>query len=259
MQLGMLLDATGSMQHDTHRTIDGFNEYIAGLKGNDTTAEAELTLATFNSEIGVFKVHDGILVKATPPLTQNEYRCAGVTPLYDAIGRLIGLVARRAIAGEKVLIVINTDGLENASAEYTRDAIFKLIKEKEQQGNWTFVFLGADIDAWEANKSMGLGVSSSNTRSYNKAATGQTMRDLAGHTQAYAMSAASRTDDFYGSPDPGLGKDKDKGQGPVTAESVVAQAQSPSSPLHKHFEWGDKEATNAWQKAMKATTDAASR
>jgi predicted DNA-binding transcriptional regulator AlpA/uncharacterized protein YegL len=197
MKIGVLLDATGSMAGDTLRTIDGFNEYILGLKGDGRTREAELTLAAFNSDIGVKIVHKNEIVFDLPPLTQKEYICQGATPLYDAIGQTIGVIERAATDREKVLFIITTDGEENASSKYDRDAIRKLIKDKEAAG-WTFVFLGADIDAWQAQETMGLAMAAGNTMSYGKSDTVATMRGLAGQTVAYASSGAQSTDQFFG-------------------------------------------------------------
>ena len=201
MKIGVLLDASGSMAADTLRTIDGFNEYIAGLKADDTTREAELTLAVFNSSLRVQLVHQNAVVEGLPALTQKEYRCDACTPLYDAIGQTIGVIGRAATVGEKVLFVITTDGMENCSTEYDKVAIQALIKEKEAAG-WTFVFLGANLDAWDAQGQMGLGMAAGNTMSYASADSVATMGNLAAQTRAYAASPTLSTKRFWGG-DPG--------------------------------------------------------
>jgi hypothetical protein len=75
------------------------------------------------------------------------------TPLLDAIGRGINDL-EKCLADmkeddrpSKVVFVVITDGQENASREFRRDQILKMINEKEKQYGWQFVFLSADLDA----------------------------------------------------------------------------------------------------------------
>jgi tRNA(Ser,Leu) C12 N-acetylase TAN1 len=75
------------------------------------------------------------------------------TPLLDAIGRGINDL-EKCLADmkeddrpSKVVFVVITDGQENASREFRRDQILKMINEKEKQHAWQFVFLSADLDA----------------------------------------------------------------------------------------------------------------
>jgi uncharacterized protein YegL len=211
MKIAAIIDATGSMLGATLQTIDGVNEYINGLKADETTREADLTLTVFNSEIGVKFIHNDLPVKDVPKFTQKDYKCDGVTPLYDAIGTTIHSIAHRATTQEKILFIILTDGLNNASREYDFHTIHKLIKEKEKEGNWTFVFLGADIDAWAAQQSMNLGMATANTMSYGKHDTRNTMRGLAGQTVSYAGMSNTSTDDFFGKQ--GKNGDTDEGVG----------------------------------------------
>jgi hypothetical protein len=49
-----------------------------------------------------------------------------------------------------------TDGEENSSREWTHDAVKALIDDKEKDGNWTFVFLGAAPDAWDQGRAYGI-------------------------------------------------------------------------------------------------------
>lgn len=201
MKIGLILDGSSSMSADRERTISGVNEYLDGLRAKKDTKKAEVTLVTFSSLEGVTFVHRNVKATKVPALTKKDYRCNGMTPLYDAIGKVIGEVEDDAKDDEKVLIVIQTDGMENDSREFDRAAIGALIKEMESRGNWTFVFLGADLDAWSAQGRMGLGMSYGNTMSYDKAKTGTAMRRLAAQTTAYAASAELSTARFFGDPD----------------------------------------------------------
>jgi hypothetical protein len=123
-----------------------------------------------------------------------DYAPANLTPLYDAIGRTVRALEAKVQDGENALVVIQTDGQENCSQEYTREAIFSLIDEKKKAG-WTFAFLGADQDAWLAGRAMGL--DRGNVMSYKSAETQAAFRSVATATMAYAGSGGSQTDEFF--------------------------------------------------------------
>jgi len=175
----LILDETGSMQHCKGAAIAGFNEYLKMLRQMPTPVRFTLTL--FNS--GKMEVrHRNEPAAQVPELTEHTYQPAETTPLYDAIGRTMVTAGKEALPESKKLCVILTDGLENASREYTRDGVTRMIKEYEGRG-WTFVYLGADHDAWAAGRN--LGVSGDNTVQFCKRDTGRTFDQLAAATATY--------------------------------------------------------------------------
>jgi len=92
-------------------------------------------------------------------MTEEEYYVRGSTALLDAIGKTVMQVKANQDKKEikdKVLFVIITDGMENASREYRADQIKKLIEERKEKNNWEFLFLGANIDAIGAAKDIGI-------------------------------------------------------------------------------------------------------
>ncbi len=196
-KIGVLLDATGSMAADRERTIDGFNEYLTGLKEDANTREALFTVAKFNSaEFAVLRKDE--IVSDAVPITAEEYSCDFSTPLFDATARMIGILERGAQADRNIMVVM-TDGLENASQETDFRALTKLIEEKRASGNWTFVFLGADLDAWDAQAKMGVQFASpNNTMSYGKQASNEAYRGLAGATADFVATASCSTERFFG-------------------------------------------------------------
>ncbi|MEO7859649.1 MAG: hypothetical protein ABIU05_04265 [Nitrospirales bacterium] len=115
-------------------------------------------------------------------MTEQTYQPANTTPLYDAIGHTLTTAGRDALPDSRKLCVILTDGLENASREYTRDGIARMIKEYEGRG-WIFVYLRADHDAWAAGRDIGL--SGDNTVQFCRRETGQTFDRLGEATSAY--------------------------------------------------------------------------
>lgn len=154
--VNVVLDRSGSMSSCKTSTISGYNEYLKGLKA-DTESNYSVTLIQFDSpgqspELTVSYTDKPL--GDVPELSKKTYEPRGMTPLYDAIGECIRRVEAKSRA---VFTVIITDGMENASTEFTQESIRKLIKEKEAEG-WKFVFLGANIDSAAVGGSMGIAV-----------------------------------------------------------------------------------------------------
>lgn len=147
--VSFILDETGSMDIIRDQTIEGFNEYLGTLK--QKPKDVRFTLTQFNSS-KVATVYSNAKLATVKELTRDTYRPYDMTPLYDAIGVTIKAIGEDK---ENVIIVIQTDGGENASKEYTHAMILELIRQKQEDG-WTFVFLGADIDSYAISQSMGI-------------------------------------------------------------------------------------------------------
>lgn len=178
-----LLDETGSMMSIKDDTIGGFNQYLSTLKAMG--GEVSFSLLKFDSN-RVEKVCVGKPVAEVAELTNETYTPGALTPLYDAAVKAIKATEPNA-AGAKVIVVIQTDGHENASREYKRADLADLIKEKTAAG-WEFVFLGAGIDAY--GEAQALGINAANTVSYCRANSGQTFSTLARNSVAYATGMA---------------------------------------------------------------------
>lgn len=190
--IAFLLDETGSMNLVKNQTIDGFNKYVDTLKKAETPML--MTLTKFNS-LKNEVVYSALSVKEVLHLNNETYLPDAATPLYDAVGTTIASVDKELAhkrfnkkAVPNVLCVIMTDGEENSSREYSREQIFKLVKDHEEQG-WTFIFLGANQDAWETGASMGL--SGGNILSYAVADTASVFNKLASSNVSYAAAATT--------------------------------------------------------------------
>jgi hypothetical protein len=150
-----ILDESGSMSHIRRATREGFNAYRQEQIAHG--GETWWTLTTFNQDVNTrFSALPGCRV----PRLGREYSPHGCTALYDAIGASI--VKTRAqlseLGGERpadIIVVILTDGMENASREWTRAQVFELITEAENAG-WQFIFLGANQDSWEVSQNLGI-------------------------------------------------------------------------------------------------------
>lgn len=151
----LLLDRSGSMENCRDATIDAFNEYVNGLRVS-TEVDARLSLTTFDSE-GIDLICDAAPAAQAPELNRRTYVPRAMTPLFDAIGRVVTHTDKIALRdGEKVTLVILTDGQENASKEFTKEAIRKLLDGRRDDKGWLILFLGADIDAFAEAGAIGM-------------------------------------------------------------------------------------------------------
>lgn len=167
-----ILDQSGSMTDLTNDTIGGYNSYVEGQQQGP--GEAYLTTILFDDRYIV--LHDHVNIQDVPPLTSYEYSPLGTTALMDAVGKTINSVGQRLAdtPEEKrpahVIFVITTDGYENASKEFTREQIKKMIEHQQEKYSWQFIFIGAGIDAYAEAESIGLG--GYHTMSVSKSSTG---------------------------------------------------------------------------------------
>jgi hypothetical protein len=107
-------------------------------------------------------LHDRISLRGIAPITDNEYFVRGSTALLDAVGRTInkiGNVQKHTAEEERaehVMFVITTDGMENASREFSYEKVRQMIEHQKIKYGWEFIFLGANIDAIAAAERFGI-------------------------------------------------------------------------------------------------------
>ncbi|MBR3574486.1 MAG: VWA domain-containing protein [Lachnospiraceae bacterium] len=153
-----ILDRSGSMSGLESDTIGGFNSMITKQKKEE--GEAYITTVLFDDKIET--LHDRIEIGKVEPMNDSQYFTRGCTALLDAIGRTVNHIsdihkyAREEDRPEKTIFIITTDGLENASREFSYDKIKKLLTKKQEKDGWEFLFLGANIDAIEVAGKMGI-------------------------------------------------------------------------------------------------------
>jgi hypothetical protein len=159
LHIYFLLDRSGSMQSIASDVIGGFNAFLGEQQGDG--GDAAMTLVQFDSRDPHEVLTASTAIKDVRPLTAATFRPRSGTPLYDAMGHIIAdatirreqLQAQKS-APEEIFVVTLTDGLENQSVEYSRDKIFELINKRQADG-WTFVYLGANQDAYAAGGQIG--------------------------------------------------------------------------------------------------------
>ncbi len=154
----IILDRSGSMQSIKEAAIKGFNSFLKEQQKSET--DAVLTLVQFDHEYEV--VFESVAIKDVKKLNHKTFSPRGTTALLDAIGVTINNVKNRIkllkdeSKPENVLIVVITDGYENASNKFTREKIFKKISKREKKDNWKFVFIGTNQDAISVGRSYGI-------------------------------------------------------------------------------------------------------
>lgn len=154
-----ILDKSGSMAGLESDTVGGFNALIA--KQKTEPGDVRVTTVLFNH--GYELLHDRIQLERIAPMTEKDYEVSGTTALLDAIGatiqkmRLVHQRRSEQQSSKKVIFVITTDGMENASCEYTHEKIKALIAQQKEEFMWEFIFLGANIDAVSTAEKFGIG------------------------------------------------------------------------------------------------------
>jgi len=144
-----ILDRSGSMAGLEDDTIGGFNAMIQKQKAED--GEAYVTTILFDNHTEV--IHDRVDIQKIQPMTRKDYYVRGCTALLDAVGKAIHHIgnvhkyAREEDRPEKTIFVITTDGMENASRQYTYERVRQMIEHEKEKYGWEFLFLGANIDA----------------------------------------------------------------------------------------------------------------
>jgi hypothetical protein len=190
-EISIVLDRSGSMASMAKEAIGGFNAFLESQQ--KLPGDARLTLVLFDHEYIV--AYDGRPIKDVPPLDEHTYVPRGTTALLDAIGRTVNTIGERldktpeANRPGKVLIVILTDGLENASQEFKRNQIYSMIKHQRDKYAWEFIFLGANQDAIQAGSL--IGIPASNAATFNETPEGvfEAFTAVACATAAYRANA----------------------------------------------------------------------
>lgn len=169
-----IMDRSGSMAGLERDTIGGFNAFIEKQK----QMEGEITVTTILFDNRYELLWDGINAEKAK-LTNKEYFVRGSTALLDAVGKTILDVGGRLSNTKeehrpvKVIVVITTDGMENASREFTSEKVKQLIKHQQEKYHWEFIFLGANMEV--AKEAGNIGISEDNAYNFEASDVGVRM------------------------------------------------------------------------------------
>lgn len=157
-EMVFIIDKSGSMSGMESDTVGGFNAMIEKQKKLDGKCYISTVLFSNSSTI----LHDRVDIQTIEPLTEQQYCVGGCTALLDAIGGAIHHIgnvhkyARKEDVPKHTIFVITTDGMENASREYSSERVKSMIKRQEEQYGWEFLFVAANIDAVETARNIGI-------------------------------------------------------------------------------------------------------
>lgn len=196
----LVLDRSGSMASCKAETIQGFNSYVGELKKHYTVG-SRFHFVQFDTG-GIDTVQDMVLMNEAALLNEESYQPRAFTPLNDAVGRTIRQVEDRAKRFRfKVVFVVQTDGKENSSKEFTTESVKALMKQMENDHKWTFAFIGTGPEGWDAMQQFSYGTqSASNVMHTTGALMVKAMRAAAMGTVSYMCSVTSGDTvkkDFY--------------------------------------------------------------
>lgn len=192
----ILLDRTGSMSPIWDEALGSVNAYADGLAhpagGAPSGANDRITLAVFDHHSGLqFDVLRGsVAASAWKSVTSSEASPRGMTPLFDAIARIVAMA--EADDPERAVLVIMTDGEENASREVTKEGV-KAALDRVQAKGWEVVFLGAEFAKF--GDAEAIGVAAGKRMAMSKDNLGTSMRNLASKSRSY-FAAESASVDF---------------------------------------------------------------
>lgn len=189
------LDRSGSMQGEAwSNAIDSLNEYVKGLQKEKV--EGDITIIAFDSNDSA----TGRNIRLTPlaenksipyyePLSPSVLQPAGMTPLYDAAANVMDRALERN--NDRTVVVILTDGHENASREYTQIKIKNKV-EQLQAKNWEVLFLGANFDVSSYTTQSGLATGKMrNFNMFDNMSRTAMYNDLTTSTVAYAKAGTA--------------------------------------------------------------------
>jgi len=200
-----ILDNSGSMANIAENAKAFFNEQLATLQAStNENMRNFVNLVGFDSSIVVeIRNKDANEVK---PL--ERYRIAGSTALYDAIAEGVKLLDEVTPTSSDVayLVVIVTDGGENASQEYSiqrdgKSRIQSLIADRRERGNWTFTFMGSEKDTFDVATSLNIPVANVVMFAATAAGVDQASSVQSSSTGRYLESRSRglvATESFYG-------------------------------------------------------------
>lgn len=166
-EIVVVLDRSGSMHSIKTDMEGGFEKFMQDQAA--APGKCRVSLYQFDQEYQV--VYED---RAAKDCLELELVPRGVTALFDGIGKTLARVEERhaLLPGKKrpgtVVVLVITDGQENASREWDLVGVKKAIKSAEDRG-WDLVFLAANATAFTEGASLQF------KSTYNAGASGQSI------------------------------------------------------------------------------------
>lgn len=189
--VSLILDRSGSMSSNWNDTIEGVKTFIKSQK--EDAEKCTFSLVFFNTEVKEPLLFVDMKSVTESSIDNLNLEPDGLTALIDAVCVTITNTGKKladlqeADRPGKVMIVIQTDGLENASTEYTPADIIRMIKEQREKYSWDFLFMGATEESVLSSRDFG--ISDKSTVVYSKSKSKNTFDVVSRKTRAYRRSS----------------------------------------------------------------------
>ena len=189
----IICDMSGSMSSCRDETVQAINSYVAELAA-DKDLSSRVSLTTFNS-VDRTLLRNRQSARKWQPLESHHFVPAGMTPLLDAVGQTVTVMREEKLRkGERVVVVILTDGLENMSRIWRAADVRQLLEKVQKKLDWLVVFLGANQDAWAEGAR--IGTQSGTTMDYNPRHISDTMAAVSRGTRSHSHGASAQSIEF---------------------------------------------------------------
>jgi uncharacterized protein YegL len=157
VHVGIALDESGSMSGVKRETLSGLNEQIQELKKH-SDIDSTITLVTFAGDKDVKVKYSAVPISEIDTIKEEDYNPNGSTAMYDGVARLLNELQQKVVDNDETtyLVLIVSDGEENASKEYNSSKIAEMIKTRQETKKWTVSYLGANQDLTIVQQTLGL-------------------------------------------------------------------------------------------------------
>lgn len=194
----IVLDRSGSMSACREETISGFNEVVREVRAAGEGADVRVTLVVFNEEVRFVSFCEP--VGALAPLTRESYVPDGSTAMLDAVGLALERFATSVPddADTRYVVVVVSDGMENASVRYGYEAIASMIGARQNTGRWTIAYVGANQDLAEVGRRMHIPASSMACYTATGSGTKEAFACIAASSGDMIRNDAMSSAEFFG-------------------------------------------------------------
>ena len=224
LRVAIVLDESGSMGAVKKETLSGLNEHIQELrKGKEKGITTYVTLVTFSGADSIKERYVNVLVDDMPDLTKKDYDPNGMTAMFDGLARGLNLL-KGAPDTEKTtyMVLVITDGQENASKEFKGPQVKEMITTLEANKKWTITYMGANQDIFEVQDTLGINPSNMALYSSSSIGTKHAFRKMSDCTSQY-LCARADTDNMSG-----FSFYNNNGTGPADFSNVTVGDPDPS-------------------------------
>lgn len=194
VHVAIVLDRSGSMEDCRADAIGAVNSYLRQLH-DDREMDARITLVTFDSQ-SIDTIRDRVPAASCEELTAKEYQPRASTPLLDAVGQSASMLDCLSGKNERRILAVMTDGLENASREFTKDRLKSLLDRKQREEGWLVLYLGARHDSWSQAREMG--IHAGNVADFDTARLSSTADAMYARAKRYAQASVPAAEAAHG-------------------------------------------------------------